>query len=314
MTAWLLLGSLTPAGAQTASFPLGKIRARFEQLRREAAQGVALAEEQEQRAARLAALAKDRGQARAEAVADQARRAASQARQRHLANKTKAEQALAELGRYLGREDELVKAQQRLQILEDDVAAIQFALQLYRDALLRNSSGLDAQAREVTAMSDKIILDGVDYLKDAVAGKLVKDLLKHAKKDQAETIEAFAELIEQAKTETEAAKWLAGLADRTSTLIKGADILAGAVVPGWEHVKMNAKAWATVGKECLAWREINRLNRETDQYAAEVARLSARLKIKMEEITCLKRCLGETLVGCTSECGAAGLGFPVPPP
>lgn len=314
MAAWLLLGLLPSAGAEPASFPLGEIRARFEQLRREAAQGAALAEEQEQRAGRLADLAKARGQSRAEAVADQARRAASSARQRHLANKARAEEALAELGRYQGREAELVKARQRLQTLEDDVAAIQFALKLYRDALLRNSAGLDAQAKEVSAMSDKIILDGVDYLKDAVAGKLLKDLLKHARKDQAETIEEFAELLEQAKTETEAAQWLAGLPDRTSTLIKGADILAGAVVPGWEHVKMNAKAWATVGKECLAWREINRLNRETNQYAAEVARLSNRLKIKMEEISCLKHCLEETLVGCTDGCGSRGIGFAVPPP
>ncbi len=303
MLCLLLIGPVC-AYAQTETIHLERIAAKFQRLRQEAAYGMAKSEEKAARAQQLANLARAKGRPQAERIAMQAAEAAMAAKRRYQANKAKAERALTKVGLYRGREDELRRAEQQLSALQDDVTAIQFALKLYRDSLLQNSSGLDVQARKISRMSDEVLMDGVGYLKDAVAGKVLKDAVKIAKKDEADKIEEFAELLDELKTEKDLAAWLAALPSEKSTLIEGADILAGALVPGWEHVKMNARAWSTVAKECLAWKEINRLNRETEQYAEEVARLSSRMKARVAEIRCLKRCMAEVLIGCTAQCGA----------
>ncbi|MBW2655704.1 MAG: hypothetical protein JRC91_12475 [Deltaproteobacteria bacterium] len=201
-----------------------------------------------------------------------------------------------------GREKELQQAQQRLTELRDDVKTMQIALQLYRDGLLRHVSSLNRQSREIEDISDKILIDGIKYLRDSATGDFLKARFKFKNKDQYKKYENFIELIEQLKTEKDLLSWLNNSSKDTTKLIEGADLLAGTVVPGWEHVKMNIRVWSDVGKECVAWLKINRLKRETEDYSMEISAISLRLKMKVEKINSLKQCMAESTAGCIQKC------------
>jgi hypothetical protein len=200
------------------------------------------------------------------------------------------------------RENELQQAEQRLTELRDDVKTMQFALQLYRDGLLRHVSSLDRQSREIGNMSDKILIDGIKYLLDNAKGGFLKSKFKVGSKGQQKKYEDFIELVKQLKEEKDLLSWLVNSPNDTKKLIEGADMLARDALPGWEHVKMNFKAWSAVGKECVAWQEINRLNRGTEDYSLEIKAISLRMKTTVEEINCMKRCMAESTVGCIQKC------------
>ncbi len=201
-----------------------------------------------------------------------------------------------------GREKELQQAQQRLTELRDDVKTMQIALQLYRDGLLRRVSSLDQQSREIEDISDKILIDGIKYLRDSATGDFLKERFKFKNKEQYKKYENFIELIEQLKTEKDLLSWLNNSSKDRAKLIEGADLLAGTVIPGWEHVKMNFRAWSDVGKECVAWLKINRLKRETEDYSMEINAISLRLKMKVKKINSLKQCMAESTAGCIQKC------------
>ena len=200
------------------------------------------------------------------------------------------------------RENELQQAEQRLTELRDDVKTMQFALQLYRDGLLRNVSSLDRQSREIGNMSDKILIDGIKYFRSIAPSRFLKSKFKFVSKGRQKKYEDFIELVKQLKEEKDLLSWLVNSPNDTKKLIEGADMLAGDVLPGWEHVKMNFKAWSTVGKECVAWLEINRDNRGTENYSLEIKAISLRMKRTVAEINCMKRCMAESAVGCIQKC------------
>ena len=200
------------------------------------------------------------------------------------------------------RENEWQQAEQRLTELRDDVKTMQFALQLYRDGLLKNVTSLDRQSREIGNISDKILIDGIKYLIDNAKGGFLKSKFKVRSKGRQKKYEDFIELIKQLKEEKDLLSWLVNSPNGTTKLIEGADMLAGDVLPGWEHVKMNFKAWSAAGKECVAWLEINRLNRGTENYSLEIKAISLRMKRTVEEINCMKRCIAESAVGCIQKC------------
>lgn len=204
-----------------------------------------------------------------------------------------------------GREKELQQAKQRLAELNDDVEAMQFALELYRDGLLQNVSTLDQQANEIGDMSNKILSDGIKYLGSIASGRFLESKFKFMNKGQQKKYDDFIKLVEQikkSKDEKEFLAWLVNSPNDTKKLIEGADILAEDVIPGWEHVKMNFKAWSTVGKECVAWLEINRLNRGTENYSQEIKAISLRMKTKVEKINSLKQCMAQSTAGCIQKC------------
>ena len=150
------------------------------------------------------------------------------------------------------RKNELQQAEQRLTELRDDVKTMQFALQLYRDGLLRNVSSLNRQSREIENISDKILIDGIKYLLGNATGGFLKSKFKVRNKGRQKKYEDFIELIKQLKEEKDLLSWLVNSPNDTKKLIEGADMLAGDALPGWEHVKMNFKVWSAVGKECVA--------------------------------------------------------------
>ncbi len=202
-------------------------------------------------------------------------------------------------------EDQLQQAEQRLTELRDDVKTMQFALQLYRDGLLQNVTSLDRQSREIGNMSDKILIDGIKYFRSIAPSRFLKSKFKFMSKGQQKKYEDFIELVEklkQLKDEKEFLSWLVNSPNDTKKLIEGADMLAGDALPGWEHVKVNFKAWSTVGKECVAWLEINRLNRGAENYSLKIKAISLRMKRTVEEINCMKRCIAESAVGCIQKC------------
>jgi len=204
-----------------------------------------------------------------------------------------------------GRENELQQAGQRLTELRDDVKAMQFALQLYRDGLLKNVSNLDQQSGEVENMSNKILSDGIKYFWTITPSRFLKSKFKFIKKGQQKKYDNFVKLIEKikkSKDEKEFLAWLANSPNDTQKLIDGAEMLVEDTIPGWEHVKMNFKAWSTVGKECVAWMEINRLNRGTEAYSQEIKAISLRMKTKVEKINSLKRCMAKSTSGCIQKC------------
>lgn len=204
-----------------------------------------------------------------------------------------------------GRENELQQAKQRLTELQDDVKAMQFALKLYRDGLLQNVSSLDQQANEIGDMSNKILSDGIKYLTSIASGRFLKSKFKFINKGQQKKYDDFIKLVEKikkSKDEKEFLVWLANSPNDTKKLIEGAHILAEDTIPGWEHVKMNFKAWSTVGKECVAWLRINDTNRGTGAYSQEIKAISLRMKTKVEEINTLKQCMAKSTSGCIQKC------------
>lgn len=201
-----------------------------------------------------------------------------------------------------GREKELQQARLRLTELRDDVKMMQFSLQLYRDSLLRQVSSLNQQSRKIENISDKILIDGIKYLRDSVTGDFLKQQFKFKNKEQYKKYENFIELIEQLKTERDLLSWLNNSSKDTTKLIEGADLLAGTVIPGWEHVKMNFRAWSDVGKECVAWLKINKSKRETEDFSMEIGAISLRLKMKFKKINSLKQCMAESTTICIQKC------------
>ena len=199
-------------------------------------------------------------------------------------------------------EDQLQQAEQRLTELRDDVKTMQFALQLYRDGLLKNVTSLDRQSREIENMSDKILIDGIKYFRSIAPSRFLKSKFKFVSKGRQKKYEDFIELVKQLKEEKDLLSWLVNSPNDTKKLIEGADMLAGDVLPGWEHVKMNFKAWSAAGKECVAWLEINRVNRGTENYSLEIKAISLRMKRTVAEINCMKRCMAESAVGCIQKC------------
>ena len=281
---------------------LTKIIARLEGMRQESLVGIERSEATMLRAETIVTLAREKGQKEAEAVARKALKSATEGRQQHLSNKSMIEVELGNLYSLRGREGELQQAEQRLTELRDDVGAMQLALKLYRDGLLQNMSSLDRRAHEVGAMSDKILMEGIDYLRDSATLGFLKSNFKFSGKSQYKKYEDFIELVEQLKTEKDILSWLDESSTGTTKLIEGADLLAGSVIPQWDHVKMNFRAWSTVAEECVAWRDINRYNRETDDYSRKVKAISLRMKTKVKEINCLKQCMAESIIGCTQKC------------
>ncbi|MCF6290313.1 MAG: DUF4175 domain-containing protein [Desulfobacterales bacterium] len=199
-------------------------------------------------------------------------------------------------------EDQLQQAEQRLSELRDDVKAMQFALQLYRDALLRNVTSMDRQAREIGNMSDKILIDGIKYFYSIGPSRFLKSKFKFLSKHQQKKYEEFIELIEEIKDKKEFLSWLVNSPNDIKKLIAGADMLADDTIPGWGHVKMNFKAWSSAGKQCVAWLEINRIDRGTENYALEIKAISLRMKRTVAEINCMKRCMAESTDGCIQKC------------
>lgn len=281
---------------------LAKIITRLEGMRQESLAGIAKSEATMRRAETIVHLAQDKGQREAESVARKALHAATEARQRHRANMSMIEAKLAGLYPLQGKETALQQAEQRLAELREDVESMQFALQLYGDGLLQHVDALDRQSHEISRMSDKILMDGIGYLRDSATAGFLKSNFKFRGKDQYKKYEDFIELVEQLKTEKDLLSWLHNSSTETTKLIQGADLLVGTVLPGWDHLKMNFKAWSTVAEECVAWRDINRRNQENKEYSREVQALSLRMKTKVEEINCLKQCMAESIVGCTQKC------------
>ena len=182
---------------------------------------------------------------------------------------------------------------------------MQFALKLYRDGLLQNVATLDQQANEIGDMSNKILSDGIKYLSSIASGRFLKSKFKFMNKGQQKKYDNFIKLVEKikkSKDEKEFLTWLANSPNDTKKLIDGAEMLAEDTIPGWEHVKMNFKAWSTVGKECVAWLEINRLNKGTENYSMEIKAISLRMKMKVEMINSLKQCMAKSTSGCIQRC------------
>jgi len=201
-----------------------------------------------------------------------------------------------------GREVEIEKAKKRIATLRDEVNEIQIDLWSYRDGLLSNASGLDKERRNVSKMSDKILVDGVEYLKGGAFSGLLKMNFRYLNKAKYEKYENIIEHVEQLQTEKDIFVWMNSRSGEMEKLIEGTDMLASSVIPGWDHIKMNFKAWSTVAKECSSWRKINKLNRETSEYARAVEDLATRMKSKVAEINCLKQCMDSSQVGCVERC------------
>jgi len=203
------------------------------------------------------------------------------------------------------KEVELQQAKQRLTELRDDVSTMQTALRLYTDALLKNVSNLDRQAIEVDNMSDKILFDGIDYIRGIVTGRFLKSKFKFLKKGQKKKYDEFMKLVEKyqdIKEKKDLMSLIISSPNDAKILIEGADMLAGDVIPGWEHLKMNFKAWSTVGKECFAWRKISDTNRGTKEHSLAIKALSLRMEAAFEEINCLKSCIAESTANCINKC------------
>jgi len=301
---FLLVLGFGPGWAST-SLPLNhlaKTIAKLEGMRQESVVGISKSEATMRRAETIVTLALEKGQKEAETVARKALQSATEARQQHKSNQARIDAELASLYPLRGREAELQQAERRIVELRDDVGSMQFALELYRDGLLQNVSSLDRQAHEVGEMSDKILMDGIYYLRDSATLGFLKSNFKFRGKAQHKKYEDFIELVEQLKTEKDILFWLTESSASTTQLIEGADFLAGTVIPQWDHVKMNFKAWSVVAKECVAWRDINQRNLEIEDYSREIKALSLRMRTKVEEVKCLKRCMAESIVGCTQKC------------
>ena len=252
-------------------------------------------------AQKIVELAHKKGNANTEYVARQALEKALNAKRKNERTLSQIQRDLDRLYKLRGKEREIERARERIAELNEDVKAIQFALAIYRDALITNATTLEQEEKKVSQMSDKILLDGIDYLKGA-AFSLLKVNFKYWEKTRYENYEKILGHVETLQTEDAILGWINSKSDDVEKLVEGADLLASTAVPGWDHVKANFKAWSTVARECIAWKKINHLNQSTDEYSRAVETLSNRMKVKMKQINCLKHCMDEYIVGCTTRC------------
>ncbi|MBW1732360.1 MAG: hypothetical protein JRJ75_16015 [Deltaproteobacteria bacterium] len=147
------------------------------------------------------------------------------------ANKRKNERTLVQIQRDLdrlyklrGKEREIERARERIAELNEDVKAIQFALAIYRDALITNATTLEQEEKKVSQMSDKILLDGIDYLKGA-AFSLLKVNFKYWEKTRYENYEKILGHVETLQTEDAILGWINSKSDDVEKLVEGADLL-----------------------------------------------------------------------------------------
>ena len=190
------------------------------------------------------------------------------------------------------RKVELQQAQRRLTGLRVEVKTMQVALERYKNGLLKNVSNLDQQSIEIEKMSDKILSDGIEYISGTVTGKFLKSKFKFMSKGQKKKYDDFMKLVEKYKDAKEKKDLLFKMATSPNDikkLVMGADMLAENVIPGWSHIKINFKAWSTVGKECAAWLNLNDTNRETQEYSLAIKAIALRMKSTVEDIDRLKR-------------------------
>jgi len=298
----IIIVAVMPLYADAGVNNLEAIIARFEKMRHETSREIRKSDKTIAKAQKIIALAQDKANREAESIARQALSKAEGARGKNEKTLRAIERELATLYPLRGKDTEIEKARKRIARLRDDVKEIQFALQLYRDGLLRNASGLESERRKISKMSDKILVDGVEYMKGGAFSGLLKTNFKYLNKAKYEKYENIIDHVEHLQTEKDIIAWMDSKSGEMGNLIEGADLLASTVIPGWDHIKMNFKAWSTVARECSSWRRINRLNRETGKYARAVEDLAMRMKSKVREIDCLKQCMDSSIVGCVERC------------
>jgi len=207
------------------------------------------------------------------------------------------------------RNTEVRKAEQRLTELRDDVKTMQYTLRLYQDGLMNNVSSLDQQAAEITERSNELLYDGVQYIFSVASERFIKSKSKSKfMKDQKKKYKNFTDLIDDLKDTKDRNELISRFItspEDTKILIDGAGMLADDALdylPVWKHVKMNYKAWSSVGKACASWLKINDTNRGTEAYSKAVKALSLQMKMAVEEINCLKQCMDGSTVGCVQKC------------
>ena len=293
---------IPPSPALANGRTLEQVIAQFEDMKRQVELKISKSDATIRKTQKIIALARERGNTSAESIARQALERAQQAKVKNQRTRSEIEQTLQGLYRLRGKEGEIQKARERIAELREDVKELQFALQIYGDALMQKSGALEDEGKRVSQMSDKILVDGVEYLKGGAFLGLAKLNFEYWKKDEYKKYKKIIGYVENLMTEKDVMTWMNSRPDDLAKLVEGADLLASTVVPGWDHAKVNFKAWSTVAKECLAWRKINLLNRSTEDYSRAVAGLSTRMRAKVSEITCLKKCMDQYIVGCVEKC------------
>lgn len=203
------------------------------------------------------------------------------------------------------KNDELCQAQQRLTELRSDVKTMQSALRLYQEGLMNNVSSLDQESAEITKRSNDLLYDGVQYISSVASDRFIKSKSKSVfTKAQRKKYEDFIETVDEIndiKEREELIAWLINSPNDTQKLIDGAAMLADNALdnlPIWKHIKINYKAWSSVGKVCVSWLKINDTNRGTEEYSRAVRAISLRMETAVEEINCLKQRMDESTIGC----------------
>lgn len=205
------------------------------------------------------------------------------------------------------KNSELRKAEQRLAELREDVKAMQSALRSYQDGLMKNVSSLDQQAAEITERSNELLYDGVQYIFSVASNRFIKSNSKFMKV-QKKKYKNFIDLIKDLKSTKDRNELISRFINSPNDitiLIEGTKMLAEDSLdklPVWKHVKMNYKAWSSVGKMCVSWLKINDTNRGTQAYSQALKALSLRMKVTLEEINCLKQCMYESAAVCIQKC------------
>ena len=208
------------------------------------------------------------------------------------------------------------KAKQRLKVLKTDVSLMQSKLRFYQESLLKNVSTLDQQADEITKRNNELLYDGVQYIFSAASDKFLKSRSNSKfTKDQIKKYEELMEVIEELKSVNEKGDiifWLINEPNGNKKLIEGIEMLSEMgedkieevldKIPIWQHVKMNYKAWTSVGKACVNWIKIKDTNRSNDDYSMAIQDVSLQLQWAMEDINCLSQCVAESHDNCIKKC------------
>ncbi|MCD4677558.1 MAG: hypothetical protein K8S18_16425, partial [Desulfobacula sp.] len=216
---------------------------------------------------------------------------------------------VSENTRNSAKNSELRKAEQRLAELREDVKTMQFALRSYQDGLMKNVSSLDQQAAEITERSNELLYDGVQYIFSVASNRFIKSksnskFMKVQKKKYKNFIDLIKDL-KGTKDRNELISRFINSPNDITILIEGTEMLAEDSLdklPVWKHVKINYKAWSSVGKMCVSWLKMNDTNRGTQAYSQALKALSPRMKVALEEINCLKQCMYESTPACIQKC------------
>lgn len=207
------------------------------------------------------------------------------------------------------KNSELRKAEHRLAELSEDVKTMQSALRSYQDGLMRNVSSLGQQSFEINKRSNDLLYDGTQYIFSVASERFLKSKSNSKfMKDQKKKYEEFIKLVENLKENNDKGELVSRLINSPkdiTILIEGTEMLAEDSLdklPVWKHVKMNYKAWSSVGKMCVSWLKINDTNRGTEAYSQAVKALSLRMKVTVEEINCLKQCMDGSTARCVQKC------------